>query len=235
MRARVGTVVLACAGSLLALMRASFPEVTVVDLGGPLPPFDLHLPMMSLPLAFHTGADTIPARVPYLTAPARARPPLIDRSGGLTHVGVAWRGSAGHEGDSVRSVPLAALAPLREVAGIRLYSLQKGPDEGAFHGPARHGPIIDLAPFITDFADTAGWIGDLDLVVSVDTAVAHLAGALGRPVWIMLASVPDWRWQLDRTDSPWYPSATLFRQDRRGDWTTVVGTIAEALRRSVSA
>jgi len=127
--------------------------------------------------------------------------------------------------DKERSLAFEALAPILAVKGMRLFSLQIG----AAADEVRQARMIDLSPHLTDFAETAGAIANLDLVISVDTAVAHLAGAMGKPVWIMLPFVPDWRWLLEREDSPWYPTARLFRQKTRGDWGQVARDIAHSL------
>ncbi len=202
----------------------------VVSRGEPLPAFDLHCPLLSLPLAFGTELDTIPARVPYLTAPparlARwgARLP---RAGGL-RVGLAWSGR--ETPDPNRSVALAQLAPLFDLPGIHFVSLQKDvrdSDEAALRGRPE---LLHLGPDLADFADTAAVIEQLDLVISIDTAVAHLAGALGKPVWILLPFSSDWRWLLDRDDSPWYPTARLFRQDETRAWDTVIARVRAALK-----
>ena len=190
------------------------------------PAADFQCTLLSLPHLLKTTPDTIPAPVPYIDAPPQAISRLgaaIGEGGGLK-VGLAWAGNPKHFLDKERSLALALLAPLLAVKGVRFFSLQIG--TAAREASAS---ITDLAPELTDFAQTAGAIANLDLVISVDTAVAHLAGAMGKPVWIMLPFVPDWRWQLERKDSLWYPTARLFRQKTRGDWGPVVGEIADAL------
>jgi thioredoxin-like negative regulator of GroEL len=192
--------------------------------------WDVWAAPLSLPLHFRTTVDAVPAALPYLTPdPARASrvAPLLTAASGDLKVGLVWKGNPRFENDAARSLPgLAALAPLLRVPGIRWYSLQKGPDEG---GVGRG--VTDLAPAIEDFADTAALIAGLDLVVTVDTACAHLAGALGKPCWVLLpAWMPDWRWLADRTDTPWYPRVMrLFRQRRDGAWDEVVREVAAAL------
>ena len=178
------------------------------------PDFDLHCPMSSLPLAFETRLETIPGATPYLGVPERsaeweARLGPHDRP----RIGLAWSGNPRHSNDRNRSIALEALAPLFDLPA-RFVSLQTDvrPDDAVtLRAQSR---MLDLGSTLTNFADTAALIARLDLVVSVDTSVAHLAGALGTPVWILLPFSPDWRWLLDRQDSPWYPTARLFRQSK---------------------
>jgi predicted O-linked N-acetylglucosamine transferase (SPINDLY family)/ADP-heptose:LPS heptosyltransferase len=227
--ARGGKVVLELQRPLVPLARA-IAGTTVVARGETLPAFDLHCPLLSLPLAFGTTPATIPAAIPYVAvAPERAAHWLarLAREAGL-RVGLAWAGNAVHRNDHNRSIPFDRLAPLLAAAGVRWFSLQVGPRAADLAG--RQGsPIADLAAELSDFGETAAAIAALDLVISADTAVAHLAGALGKPVWLMLPAAPDWRWQLGREDSPWYPSMRLFRQPRPGDWTAVAERVRAAL------
>jgi predicted O-linked N-acetylglucosamine transferase (SPINDLY family)/ADP-heptose:LPS heptosyltransferase len=229
--ARGGRVVLEVPAGLerlVALLKGG-PYTTVVA-GQPLPAFDAHCPLMSLPLAFGTTPETIPVPVPYFTpAPddvARWRARLAGSTG--MKVGLVWAGNPVHKADRMRSIALARLAPLLDVAGVQWFSLQVG-DRAADLASLGDGRITDLAPELTDFAETAAAIMALDLVIAVDTGVVHLAGALGRPVWIMLAFDPDWRWLLERGDSPWYPSARLIRQRTPGDWDGVIARVRAAL------
>lgn len=200
-----------------------------------LPPFDVYCPLGTLPRVFGTRADTIPAPIPYLFAKpataARWREGFGNAPG--LKVGLVWAGNPNHVNDHNRSVAIESLRSLLETAGIRWFSLQVGPcaKDLALLPP---GLVTDLSTELTDFAETAGAIAGLDLVIAVDTAVVHLAGALGRPVWTMLPFVPDWRWQLERPDSPWYPSMRLFRQPASGDWQTVVANVKLELNRWVS-
>jgi tetratricopeptide (TPR) repeat protein len=202
---------------------------SIVSSGAPLPAFDFHCPLLSLPLALGTELHGIPAGAPYLHAPEsrlehwQARLP---RTGGL-RVGLAWSGR--EKPDPGRSTTLAQLAPLFELPGIQFVSLQKElRDADAAALRARSG-FLHFGPDLVDFADTAAIIGQLDLVISIDTVVAHLAGALGKPVWILLPLLADWRWLLDRDDSPWYPTARLFRQDKPRNWTPVIARVRAAL------
>jgi tetratricopeptide (TPR) repeat protein len=209
---------------LQPLIAHSMPWLDVQS--DPTLPFDIQAGLLSLPHLLKTTLDTIPAPIPYIHAPPQAASRLgavIDEDDGLK-VGLAWAGSPRHFRDKDRSVAFAALAPILAVKGVRFFSLQLG-------AAAREASasLTDLALELTDFAQTAGAIANLDLVISVDTAVAHLAGAMGKRVWIMLPFVPDWRWLLEREDSPWYPTARLFRQKTRGDWGPVIGEIAAML------
>ncbi|KJV09619.1 hypothetical protein VZ95_10315 [Elstera litoralis] len=141
---------------------------------------------------------------------------------------MVWAGNPNHINDKQRSIPQETLLELTKFDSFNWYSLQVGASDKAKRALARAG-VTDLAPGFSDFADTAAAIQALDLVITVDTSVAHLAGALGKPVWILLPFVPDWRWLLDRSDSPWYPSARLFRQPKRGDWASVLKEVKQAL------
>jgi tetratricopeptide (TPR) repeat protein len=227
--------------ALAPLMRSLTGADAVVAQGEPLPAFDLHCPMMSLPFAFGTTLQTIPARTPYLRADPAKVAEWRARLGPATRprVGLVWSSGVRPDQPELRSVngrrniPLAALAALKG-APVQLHSLQKGePAEGEFRAldqAAWDGPqIVDTARDIRDFSDTAAVMEILDLVVSVDTSVPHLAGALGRPVWVMNRFDPCWRWLQDRTDSPWYPTARLFRQPAMGDWDSVLAEVGREL------
>lgn len=207
---------------------------SIISAGAPLPAFDLHCPLLSLPGLMKTAVETIPARMPYLTAEAKLVAQWRDRlpPGGI-RIGIVWQGNPLGTIDRGRSAPLASFAPLARLPGVRLVSLQK------HHGleqldrlPAGMtvetlGPDFDSG---TDaFVDTAAAIMSLDLVITTDTAIVHLAGALGRPVWVALKAVPHWTWMMGRNDSPWYPSARLFRQTSEGDWRDVFERMAARL------
>jgi len=153
---------------------------------------------------------------------------LADRATGLK-VGLAWAGNPAFNGDRTRSITLDRLSPLANVPGPAFYSLQKGDAQRQVDHPPAGLSLINLALELHDFADTAAVMCLMDLIITTDTSVAHLAGALGRPVWLMLQFVPDWRWLLDRTDNPWYPSMRLFRQQERGDWNGVISRVVQAL------
>ncbi|MGA2537051.1 MAG: tetratricopeptide repeat protein [Terracidiphilus sp.] len=225
-----GTVILNVPASLRRLA-AQLPGVETLTVDDePLPPFDWHAPLMSLPLAFKTGFESIPNQCPYLTVPEEAMQDamrahkdlkLIDQK---LHVGLVWCGDLKNTVDRMRSMKLSTLQPLFDLDGVQFFSLQLGPAAlqlAAMPAPVQ-APLVDLRHAIQDFADTAALMAHLDLIITVDTSVAHLAGALGKPAWVMLPFAPDWRWLMDREDSPWYPAMRLFRQTRSGDWQPVV-------------
>lgn len=194
----------------------------------PLPSFDCYQRLMSLPGVFGTTPATIPARVPYLAAdPARASA-WTRRLEGLPRprIGVAWRGSTQHPNDRNRSCPFPDFAPVLAKPGFTFVSLQKDRRDDDEPLPP---PTLDAAPELRDFDDAAAAVAALDLVVAVDTAVAHLAGGLGRPVWTLLPFAPDWRWSLGREDSPWYPTMRLFRQPAPGEWRSTLAAVGRAL------
>lgn len=228
-------ITLVCHPGLVRLMAslADVDEVLSLHQEVPSSGWDFWTPPLSLPYFFRTRPDTIPAAMPYLAAdPAdilawSARLPAT----GLK-VGLAWKGNPRFENDAARSLPsLAMLAPLAAVAGVHFISLQKGPGENEATQPMAGFTVLDLGSHVADFADTAAVITSLDLVISVDTAVAHLAGSLGMPCWVMLPDrMTDWRWLAERTDTPWYPQRMrLFRQGPDGAWAPVVAAMAEAL------
>jgi Flp pilus assembly protein TadD len=199
-----------------------------------LPPFDLHCPITTLPFALGTRLDTIPSSASYLPPLPEAnvgawRLRLSERAGasGKRRVGLVWSGNPRHTNDHNRSIPLRLLSPLLSTDAT-FVSLQK---EVRLEDQAllRESGIVDLSSDLTDFAETAALMSCLDLVISVDTSVAHLAAALGRPTWILLPYLPDYRWLLDRDDSPWYPTARLFRQSARRDWAEVIERVRRAL------
>lgn len=230
--ARGGQVVLEVPPQVYRLL-SHFPGATeVVVRGQPLPSFDCHCPLMSLPLVFATGLTNIPADIPYLQADAEAAHAWSSRLLPETfRVGLAWGGSPKHSRERQRSIPLAQLAPLTMVPGATFYSLQKGVAAEQLRDLPAEFKIIDLDSAQRDFADTAAIVANLDLVISVDTSVAHLAGAMGKPVWILLHHMPDWRWLRNREDSPWYPTARLFRQAQARRWDTVVERLRSELQR----
>jgi len=197
-----------------------------------LPPFDLHCPMLSLPIAFGTTVETIPGEVPYLSvdqeevASWRARLSSLE---GLK-VGIAWRGNRLFSADRRRSIPWEALAPLAEVPGISWVSLDKREADALAPEPIPGLTLHDWTDDLHDFAATGALVEALDLVISVDTAIVHLAGALARPVWLLNRFASDWRWLREREDSPWYPTLRLFRQPRAHDWTSVIARVAEELK-----
>ncbi|WP_430366344.1 glycosyltransferase family 9 protein [Trinickia sp. NRRL B-1857] len=200
---------------------------------GSLPPaFDVHCEMMSLPMAMGLTLADLPGSTPYLTADpqriAKWRQRLADLPRPL--VALVWAGRPTHVNDANRSLHLDQLAPLA-VPGVTFVSIQKGPAEAQAMSPPAGLPVIPLSSEIQDFEDTAAILSVVDLLVSVDSSPVHLAGALGRPAWVMLPMVPDWRWLLERSDTPWYPTLRLFRQKSRGNWCDVVDAMASELAR----
>lgn len=220
--------------SLHALMSTLAGDITVLNDNAPLP-FDCHCPLMSLPAAFRTMPETIPADIPYLAADRAKSAAWVERLGPKTRprIGLVWSGRPGLAPDRTRSARLAQLAPLLG-APYEFHCLQKEirPIDAA--ELPRFPQVQTHTDELTDFSDTAALIAQMDVTVSVDTSVAHAAGAIGAPVWLMLPFAPDWRWFLHRDDSPWYPTARLFRQKTRGDWIGVSGDIAEALKKRFS-
>jgi hypothetical protein len=199
--------------------------------------------MMSLPLAFGTTMKTIPAEVPYLRADASRVSDWRERLSGLRgrRIGLVW-GAGARIGDAEmvsieqrKSLPLMALAPLAEIAGCEFVSIQYGPALKQAASPPPGMILHEYSVHIKNFSDTAALMENLDLVISVCTSTAHLAGALGRPVWLLNRFDTDWRWFFDRTDSPWYPTMRIFRQPRSGDWPSVVRSVADALRSFAAA
>jgi hypothetical protein len=196
-------------------------------------PFDYHCPLLSLPFAFATQIETIPAGTPYLHGDPAPWQLFLDRLPGLK-IGLVWAGKSRTAQphavavDQRRSMQLADMAPLLQVPGCSFVSLQLGPPAAQIQRLA-DGAIHDVSGRLADWADTAGLIMGLDLVIAVDTAVAHLAGALGRPVWMLNRFDSCWRWLRDRDDTPWYPTLRQFRQTRRGDWPDVIARVSRAL------
>jgi hypothetical protein len=201
------------------------------------PPFDSYMALSNLPCLFKTELDTIPAETSYLRADSkrldhwRQRLQVLTPAGGR-RIGLAWAGRPQHSNDRNRSISLTDLSPLAELDDVTLLSLQKGPasaQAGGYYGAA---PFVNLGPEIRDFMDTAAIIANLDLVVTVDTAVAHLSGALGRRTAVLLPFASDWRWLRHRSDSPWYPSVRLYRQPRPKDWQSVVTELVRDIRQA---
>jgi hypothetical protein len=231
-----GKILVQCQPQLYRLLQTISSIDRLVCLGDPLPPFVVHCPIMSLPLALGTTLQSIPANVPYVKADPglvqefrKKFPPLP----GVKKIGVAWAGSPGNSNNRNRSVPVSALSLLMNLPNTQFYSLQKGPGAENLATLRLNHPgteVIDCAPEIDDFADTAAIIADLDVVIAVDSAVAHLAGAMGKAVWVLLTVNADFRYLLDREDCPWYPTMRLFRQVKRGDWSEPVERIVQLLR-----
>jgi Flp pilus assembly protein TadD len=230
-----GTVYLACPRALVPILSRCPGIDGVIAKGTPLPEFAVHAPLLSLPYLFRTTLQTVPAQIPYLSAD----PALVEHwrrelaSEQAFKVGIFWQGSPKYREDRARSIPLAQFAPLARVAGVRLYSLQKGPGMEQMAANAGCFPVTDLGSRLDEttgaFMETVAVVVNLDLVVTCDSAVEHLAGALGVPVWIALPFVPDYRWLLGREDSPWYPTVRLFRQPALGEWRPVFARMAAEL------
>jgi len=203
--------------------------------GNPLPMFDVQGPLLSLPLVFGTTVGTIPGKMPYITIESALLQQWHNRVGaagqGKVRVGLVWAGSPRHEADKKRSISLAAFSSFARIRDVEFFSLQKGIAAAEAKNPPVEMKLVDFSGELHDFADTAALIANLDLIISVDTAVAHLAGALGKPVWNLLPYTPDWRWMLDRDDSPWYPSMKLFRQPSEGDWERVISLVQDELKK----
>jgi tetratricopeptide (TPR) repeat protein len=236
MKERGARVVVACQAALGQLLaRASgWDELFILGSGAELPRCDFYLPLLSAPGALGTNAATIPCDVPYLAADPELTAQWaaeLARIDGFK-IGIVWQGSRGFASDRWRSIPLAGFAPLANVPGVRLVSLQKG--FGSEQIATVDFPVLDLSGRLDEaagpFIDTAAVISNLDLVVTPDTAIGHLAGALGAPVWLALQLSPNWRWLLERDDSPWYPTMRLFRQTAFGQWPDVFERMAKALR-----
>ena len=228
-KARAGRVILECQPPLKRLFQTSGCANVVTAFGDSVPPFDAFVPLMSLPAVLGTTLETIPSHVPYLAPTAKDDLPAMPAD--LLRVGLAWAGSAGHGNDAWRSIRLVEFAPVLQTPGVTFVSLQvplPSQDEAAFRALPK---MLDITRHLGDFADTAGVIDQLDLVISVDTATAHLAGALGKPTWTLVPYCPDWRWGLESANTPWYPTMRLFRQGARNQWQTTLVSMAQELRR----
>ena len=235
---RGGNIILECQPELRRLFQTMASDLPVLARGESLPSFDVHSPLLALPRVFSTGLGDIPRTVPYLRTDAAGAAIWCERLAGSStslKVGLVWAGHPTHKNDRQRSLKLASLAPLAEVGGVRFISLQKAGTSAEARTPPAGMELIDVAEELQDFADTAALISNLDLVIAVDTAVAHLAGAMGQPVWTLLPFAPDWRWLLERSDSPWYPTMRLFRQPSIGDWDAVIAEVREQLQALVNS
>lgn len=232
-----GNVIAECQPPLKRLLRNSFPRLPLFDSSEPLPPFDVQSPLLSLPMLCRTTMENLPRTVPYVEADENDIAAWRNRfateagvaDGSILKIGLSWAGNKEQANDRNRSMALRDLALLGGIPGIRLYSLQKGAAGQQARQPPAGMTIVDWTDQLRDFADTAALIANLDLVISVDTSVAHLAGAMGKPVWTMLCFAPDWRYHFDRDRCPWYPTMRLFRQPAPGDWRSVVENVADCL------
>jgi tetratricopeptide (TPR) repeat protein len=223
------TVLLEVQSPLGALCRTLKGAAGVYARGEPLPPHDLQVPLLSLPRAFRTRTETIPANVPYLTADAQKVTHWRQELGPGPNIGLVWSGNPIHGRDVRRSIPLPTFAAVMAGVPARFWSLQKEIRPADAAALSTLPQLVDLSAQLADFGDTAAAIAALDLVITVDTATAHLAGALGRPVWVLLPFAADWRWMMDRTDTPWYPTMRLFRQSAACRWDPVLEAVRGAL------
>ncbi|RAU22121.1 hypothetical protein CU669_10630 [Paramagnetospirillum kuznetsovii] len=230
-RLGVSRVVLACQPELLRLVGSAAGLDEIVSEAGPLPQFDKAMTLMSLARLFHAGIAPIPAETPYLRVPDGAGVALPDGEG-IMKVGLAWAGRPTHGDDWNRSIPARLLAPLLDVPDVTFYSLQRGGVAERLGRPPA-GSVLEAADRCADFADTAAVVAAMDLIISVDTAVVHMAGALGKPVWVMLPPVPDFRWGMSGETTPWYPNLRLLRKEMDGGWEPVITKAAAMLRHAV--
>ena len=233
--ARGGKVVLETQDRVSRLLYGFPAAEEVISTGYALPQFDYHCPLVSLPGVFKTTADTVPCDIPYINARQADVQSWADRLGEKKNfrVGIVWAGSPNTPTDATRSAPISCLAPLTTIPGASLYSLQVGGRAGELSQlPA--GAINDLSPQLQDFTDAAAAISQMDLVISVDTAAAHLAGAMGKDVWLLLPFVGDWRWLIDRDDSPWYPTMRIFRQQTPGDWDELIQRVGKCMTERIA-
>jgi hypothetical protein len=229
---RGATVLFDCPTPLASLI-GTCPGVDVIVPKGEKATYDTYIPLLSLPSVMGIPPEAAVAPIPYLTPVDERvdywRNELANIPG--LKVGIAWQGSKVHKGDRLRSVPLTSFAPLAAVPGVSLISIQKGAGtEQLTDGSAKDMEVLDFgSKTAAEMADVAALMMSLDLIVSIDTAIIHVAGALGRPVWVAIPYAPDWRWLRQREDTMWYPSMRMFRQPGRGEWGTVFGRIAVAL------
>ena len=229
--ARGAKVIMSAQRPLVGLLKQISPTIQIMTDNETPAEFDYHCPLLSLPLAFRTTLETIPAPQSYLAADAKLRAAWAARLQPATRprIGLVWSGHSDHKNDHNRSMELAQLLPIldRDAEWICLQKEIREKDAAAL---GQDGRIAFFGDELRDFSDTAALIDLLDLVITIDTSVTHLAGAMGKPVWILLPTNPDWRWLLDRRDSPWYPSARLFRQQQTGTWADVIDRVKTELR-----
>jgi tetratricopeptide (TPR) repeat protein len=234
---RGARVVVECQEELKPLLQNVGGIQTVVAYGEQLPEFDMHCPLLSLPLLFDTTLETIPAAESYINADPLSRERWrvkVQHDNSGRNIGLVWAGSPTNTRGRYRSCALETFSPLAGIDNITFYSLQKGEASQQAKIPPKGMKLLDYTEEIHDFSDTAAFMQNLDLIISVDTAAAHLAGAAGRPVWTLLPFNPDWRWMLNREESPWYPTMRLFRQPSFGDWETVMARVAAELMNPIS-
>ncbi len=230
-------VILECHQPLKRLFTTMSAVDKLVVKGYQIPKHDCHAALMSTPYLLGTTCDSIPSDIPYLSAAAGNRLLIkaLETIANRHKVGLVWAGSPAHKNDARRSIPFAEFKQLISSGTIEFCSLQKGERSADLKTLDHQQRVTDLAPFLDDYADTAYTLADLDLLITVDTSVAHLAGALGRPVWLLLPWNPDFRWMLGRNDSPWYPSMQLFRQQQAGDWLGVIDRVRDTLHKKFTA
>jgi tetratricopeptide (TPR) repeat protein len=231
---RGGKVVIQCQRELAELFRATPDLGRIITTDEPRPPFDTHCSLIELPMIFRSDERSIPASVPYLRVDESLLESWRQRVAALPgrlRVGLAWAGNPVHKRDRKRSMQLAQFQSLASNPEITFVSLQKGAAAEQGQSAPAGITLVDFTAELPDFHQTAALISNLDLVIAVDTAVVHLAGALGKRVWLLIPAVPDWRWLLDRSDSPWYPTLRIFRQKESGDWDSAVRAIAEAIKK----
>lgn len=207
--------------------------VEVIDPGGSVDQYGAWLQIMSVPAVLGTVEETIPSNIPYISVPKTAS--SVIRQKDRFRIGFVWRGNPKHETDRLRSIPLSMWSPVFETEGVDFVSLQVGGGESELAEIQKSYDVIDAAPDLNDFGDTAAWVDSLDLIISVDTATAHLAAAMGKPVWLMISPANDWRWMIGREDSPWYPTLRIFRASKIRIWKDVMHQIAQALTERVTA
>jgi tetratricopeptide (TPR) repeat protein len=231
---RGARVIVKCQKELKSLIEQVKGIEQVITREDPIPVFDFHCPLLSLPLIFDTVLESIPSDIPYIIADQaiieKWHEKLRNRDSRLK-VGLVWSGNPKYKADRIRSLDLMTFLPLAGLRDTTFYSLQKGKASEQTKNPPDGIDLVDFMDEVTDFAGTAGLIMNLDLIISVDTSVAHLAGGLGKPVWTLLPFSPDWRWMLDREDSPWYPTMRLYRQPSPGDWNPIMDRLVKDLCR----
>ena len=235
---RVPNLVVACSPELRPIIEQLPGVLRTFDRWELAGPWAAYCPLTGLPRLAGTRLETIPGNTPYLKAEPDRIAHWSARLGellprGHKRIGIVWAGRPTHNNDRNRSVPLSTFAPLAAFPGVALVSLQKGPGQAQISKYFGRAPLISLGPELNDYRDTMAVLDQLDLIITVDTSVAHLAGAMGRPVWIMLPFAPDWRWLLDRPDTPWYPTIRLFRQKQPKTWGPVMDAVIEAFRQAM--
>jgi hypothetical protein len=231
---RCPNLAMACSAEVAPLLRQIHPGLKIFQRWEQAPPYAAFSALSGLPRLHATRLDTVPAPIPYLRSDPVRKAAWAERLSqvaprGYRRVGVVWAGRPTHNNDRNRSATLAAFAPIAALRGIVLISLQKGPAAAQAGGYFGRAPLVNIGAEIHDYNDTMAILDNLDLLVTVDTSVGHLAGAMGRPAWIMIARAPDWRWLLGRPDSPWYPTVRLFRQNEHRKWDKVTSEVAQAL------